>query len=178
MARMKRNKIKKRFSNLLKPRLNGLFFPHGIYGEIVYYLEKDGYYGPHTIPEYVVPAYFSSGALSKLKENSEDHKIAIEAAHDGDLDKLMNGVDLAYGNQWKLPPSVFSDMVSSGCKPDVHYLDKDFNNGQYLELFDFLNDKTRSNHDLTSWEGLETADMKFWCYMFTKAGAISLRPAK
>lgn len=167
MVRMKRNEIKKRFKKLLKPRLNNLFFPHGIYGQIVYYLEKEGYYGPYTIPAYIVPFYFSPEALLKLKENCEKHEILIEAIHPADhFDKLMDGINLAHDNRRGLHPAVFIDMVRSGCKPDVYYLDKDFNNGDYATFFGFLDDAIRKNCTRVSWGDLESADMKFWCHMF------------
>lgn len=165
----KTSEIKKRFKKLLNPHLNDLFFPHGVNGRVVYYLEKNGYHGPDTIPGYVVPVCFSSEALLKLKDNSEKLNIPVKAAQGEDLDKLVEGIDLTYGTQRKLDPLIFTDMVSSGCKPDVYYLDKGFNNGQYSQFFDFLIDKIWQEYALIPWEDLEPADMKFWCYMFTHA---------
>jgi len=167
MTRMKKNEIRKLFGKLLKPHLNNLFFPHGIHGQIAYYLEKQGYYGPYTIPAYMVPLCFSSEALSKLKENSDKHGIPIEAAHPADvLDKLVDGIDLGYGNRSRLSPLTFVDMVSSGCEPDIYYLDRDFNNDEYMRFFDFLDDTILVKHIRTSWTDLGAADMKFWCHMF------------
>lgn len=169
---MKRNEIKKRFNKLLKPHLNKLFFPHGIYGQIVYCLEKDGYFGLYTIPAYMVPVCLSSRALLKLRENSIDQETAIEDVHSDSFGNLVKGINLVQGNRRRLPAAVFIDMVRSGCQPDVYYLDKDFNNGNYVTFFDFLDDAIRKNRTRVSWGDLESTDMKFWCYMLAKLNSL------
>ncbi|MCK9228642.1 MAG: hypothetical protein M0P30_12790 [Syntrophorhabdaceae bacterium] len=165
----KSSEIKKRFKKLLRPHIDKLFFPHGVYGQIVYYLEKQGYYGPHTIPAYIVPLRFSADAVAKLNENSEKHNISTSATRKRDIDKLTEGIDLMYNKRWYLERAIFVDMASSGCEPDTLYVDKDFNNGQYKKFFDFLEEKIRAKHFRDPWEDLAAPDMKFWCYMFTNA---------
>ena len=165
----KANEIKKRFKQLLKPHIDKLFFPHGVYGQIAYFLEKKGYYGPHTIPPYIVPLRFSSDASAKLNENSEKHNIPTGSTSKKDIDKLTEGIDLVYDKKWNLEQAVFVDMARSGCEPDTFYLDKDFSNGQYKKFFDFLEEIIRDKHFRDPWEDLAVPDMKFWCYMFTHA---------
>ncbi len=170
---VKNNEVKKTFKRLLKPHIDRLFFPHGVCGQIAYYLQKQGYHGPHTIPRYMVPMSFSAKALSRLERNLELHKIPIDADHEGAFENMLEGIDLVYDGRWNLDRAVFVDMVKAGCEPDTFYLDKDFNNGQYLKLFHFLEDEIRAKHTQVPWAELTVADMKFWCYMFTHAAPAS-----
>ena len=161
----KTNEIKKRFKQLLNPHIDKLFFPHGVYGQVAYLLERKGYYGPHSIPPYIVPLWFSPDASAKLKENSEKHTIPVSAARKEDIDKLTEGIDLVYDTKWNLDRAVFVDMARSGCVPDTFYIDKDFNNGRYRKFFDFLEERIRAKHLRDPWDDLAVPDMKFWCYM-------------
>lgn len=167
----KTNEIKKRFKQLLKPRIDKLFFPHGVYGQIAYLLERKGYYGPYTVPPYIVPLRFSLDASAKLNENSEKHNIHSSNRKE-DIDKLTEGIDLVYDRKWNLDPAVFVDMARSGCAPDILYVDKDFNSGKYLNFFDFLEEMIRARHLRDPWDDLTVPDMKFWCYMFTHVPTI------
>lgn len=165
----KANEIKKRFKKLLKPHIDRLFFPHGIYGQVAYFLERKGYYGPHTVPPYIVPLRFSSDASAKLNENSKKHDIPVSSTRKDDIDKLTEGIDLVYDKKWNLDRAIFVDMASCGCEPDTFYVDKDFNKGQYREFFDFLEERIRAKHFWDPWDDLSVSDIKFWCYLFVHA---------
>jgi len=154
---------------LLKPHLDKLFFPDGVYGGTVYYLTEDGFYGPHHIPDYVVPIYFSSEALSKFKQNLEKYNKNLSSISDDDVEKITEGIDLTYGEGWDVAPKIFVDMVKFGCKADTFYFDREFSAHGYDDSFDSLEDGMLEIYDFKEWGDLELEDIEFWCDIIIEA---------
>ena len=56
----------KRLMHLVKQHIQDkgyVFMPYGTYGMLAYQIDEDGFRGPHRIPDYAVPATFSSRLL-------------------------------------------------------------------------------------------------------------------
>jgi len=57
---------------------SNLFMPYGIYGMVAYLIDEEGFVGPYSIPDYVVPAYFSREAEKKLREKLDKRGYRLE----------------------------------------------------------------------------------------------------
>ena len=155
---------RKILEKLISPYLEELYFPDGVYGGTVYYLDEEGFYGAHHIPDYVTPICFSKKALSKLNKKLKKHKIEINNVSHNEIEDLTEGIDLRYGEGWHLEPEEFIDMVKSGCSADTYYLlDGSTGIDDYEDLFSFLQESIMDMYDFVEWSDLALEDVEGWC---------------
>jgi hypothetical protein len=160
---MTENITRGKLKNLIKPHLQELYFPDGIYGGAVYYLEEDGFYGPHQIPDYVVPICFSSEALSKFYQKLTSCNKDVNSISDTEIACLTQGIDLTFGEGWDLAPEDFIEMVKSGCKADTYYLnDSSIGIDDYVDFFSFLEEGLFELYPLKKWCDLNLEDIEYW----------------
>jgi len=161
-----RNKLKE----LIKPHLQELYFPDGIYGGTVYSLDEEGFLGPHHIPDYVVPVCFSSEALSKFHQKLAAYKKDIKSIDDSEIESILEGIDLKYGDRWDLEPEKFLEMVEAGCEADRYYLlDSSIGFDEPEDFFYFLEEGIYATYSLEKWSDLELEDVENWCEMLIES---------
>lgn len=166
---MNEKKLRNKLAELIKPHLNKLFFPEGIYGGTAYYVEEDGFYGPHYIPDWVVPIYFSFETFLKFEQNLKKYNKQLNSINDDDVEKITKGLDLTFGNGWTLDAEQFIDMVKNECEPDTVYLDREFSADDYDDFFESTENGIIENYAFNEWNELDLEDVDYWCNMLSEA---------
>jgi len=143
-----------------------LFMPNGRYGMEAYLIDEDGFKGPDRIPDYVVPATFSSEAYRAFNERLLSNGIRLQDldAYSEFAEKLLEGIDTRFGEGWTLKPWDFIEMIRAGCEPEEYYLlppDFDFNHFETL-----LEDALSEGYTETYWDDLDEEDVDYWISLF------------
>ena len=154
---------RKILQRLISPYLGELYFPYGVYGGTVYFLDEDGFYESVNIADHVVPRCFSKKALSKFNRKLKKNKKDVNNIRDNEIEDLIKGIDLRYGDGWELEPEDFVDMVKSGCDADTYYLHDDSNGYDYEDFFSWIEENIRECNDFIEWNDLALEDIEDWC---------------
>ena len=149
----------------LEPYMYDLFYPSGPLGGTVYYINDQGFYGPHWIPEWIVPLKYTKQALVAFESELEGQKSVqdIDADH---LERIAGKTDL-YDKGCDLDASTFVDMIRNGCEPDTYYFDVD-DSGEYLEMDTFFEDNIRETYSISLWKELQVEDLRFWIELLSE----------
>ena len=163
------NKKTKQLIQLVKEYIeksDSLFFPEGYYGGECYLLDEDGFYGPHRIPEYVVPVEFSEKAESEFLKKIDEAGLDIDESESEVLEVFCEGIDLSHGDQgWDLEPFQFIDILKNSCQADTLYLPSEWEYGDFLEACT----ANLTDFPLVAWDSVTNEDINEWISMIDDA---------
>lgn len=142
-----------------------MFFPDGPYGGDVYYIEEDGFYGPHALPDYIVPVSFSSSNKKAFLKKIKSKKIILDPKNIEALEEIAMDLNLSYGEGWDLDPHDFVLLLLDGCEPNTLYWKPP--GSDFEDFEDFLEEGIRRNYELIPWSDLEENELQEWRSMLS-----------
>lgn len=115
-------------------------------------------YGPHLIPDYVVPVSFSEAAELEFLDRLNKAGLDINKSDPEILERSCEGIDLTFGEGWNLDPLEFINMLKEGCVADRVYLPGEWD---HLDLIEAAGTYMR-DYPFSRWDSLIDEEIDWW----------------